>query len=137
MRTGLQWAALPAPTPMVNSPPALNLSAPHSPARLHQKISPGQTRAARNRRRPRGTVCAMSFYPATIVAVTDTTATARIDATGHQIVLPHSGHNAVPAPLRHIGAQGFISFPKAPPVFTATAASASESELPSDARVAA
>lgn len=60
----------------------------------------------------------MSFYPAAIVAVNAESAVARIEATGKQIVFPHTAHNAVPAPARQVGAKGFISFPKAPPVFT-------------------
>lgn len=61
---------------------------------------------------------AMSFYPAAIVAVNAESAVARIEATGKQIVFPHTAHNAVPTPARQVGAKGFISFPKAPPVFT-------------------
>ena len=61
----------------------------------------------------------MTFYPAVVVAVDATSATVEIQATGKRIVLAHTAHNAVPADSRHIGARGYISFPKAPPVFTA------------------
>ncbi len=60
----------------------------------------------------------MSFYPAVIVSVDSEAATARIEATGKQIVFPHNAHNSVPPEVRKVGAKGFISFPKAPPVFT-------------------
>ncbi len=60
----------------------------------------------------------MSFYPAEIVLVDDKASTARIEATGKQIILPHDAHNAVPPEVRKVGAKGYISFPKAPPVFT-------------------
>ena len=63
----------------------------------------------------------MEFYPATVVAVDSQTATIRMEQTGKQIVLSHTAANAVPAELRQLGAKGFISFPKAPPVFTAEA----------------
>jgi len=61
----------------------------------------------------------MSFYPAVIVSVDSEVAVVRIEATGKQIVLPHTAHNAIPAESRQVGAKGYISFPKAPPVFTA------------------
>ena len=61
----------------------------------------------------------MSFYPAVVVAVDAETATVQIEATGKRIVLGHNAHNAVPMEARHVGAKGYISFPKAPPVFTA------------------
>jgi hypothetical protein len=61
----------------------------------------------------------MSFYPATIVAVSAESATARIDATGKLIVFSHQSAYAVPAELRQVGTKGYISFPKAPPVFSA------------------
>jgi hypothetical protein len=64
----------------------------------------------------------MSFYPAVIVSVNSETAIVQIEATGKQIVFPHAAHNAVPAASRQVGAKGFISFPKAPAVFTAAAA---------------
>ena len=64
----------------------------------------------------------MSFYPAVIVSVDSETAIVKIEATGKQIVLPHSAHNAVPAESRQVGVKGYISFPKAPAVFTAKAA---------------
>ena len=60
----------------------------------------------------------MSFYPATIVSVSTETATAVLEATGKQIVFPHNAANSVPVEARRVGAKGFISFPKAPPVFT-------------------
>jgi len=60
----------------------------------------------------------MSFYPAVVVAVDSNSATVRIEATGKQIVLAHSAHNAIPSEARQVGAKGYISFPKAPPVFT-------------------
>lgn len=61
----------------------------------------------------------MSFYPATIVAVNSDAAIVVIEQTGKQIVFPHTAANAVPTELRQVGTKGFISFPKAPPVFTA------------------
>ncbi len=61
----------------------------------------------------------MEFYPAIIVAVNTESAIARIEATGKQIIFPNSAFNAVPPDVRQVGAKGFISFPKAPPVFTA------------------
>ena len=64
----------------------------------------------------------MSYYPAVIVSVDSDTATAVIEATGKQIVLSNVAANAVPSEFRRVGAKGFISFPKAPPVFTAQAA---------------
>lgn len=60
----------------------------------------------------------MTFYPATIVAVDANAATVRFDQNGHTIVLPHNAHNQVPQELREVGRRGFVSFPKAPPVFT-------------------
>lgn len=60
----------------------------------------------------------MSFYPAMVVAVDTEKSTVRIEATGKQIVLPHHASNAVPPEARQIGIRGFISFPKAPPIFT-------------------
>lgn len=60
----------------------------------------------------------MSFYPAVIVTVNADSVTARIEATGKLIVFPNLAHNAVPPPARYVGARGFISFPKVPPVFT-------------------
>jgi hypothetical protein len=63
----------------------------------------------------------MSFYPAVVVAVDSVSATVRIEATGKQIVLSHTAHNAVPMEARQVGVKGYISFPKAPPVFTAEA----------------
>ena len=60
----------------------------------------------------------MSFYPAVVVAVDSISATVQIEATGKRIVLAHNAHNAVPAEARQVGVRGYISFPKAPPVFT-------------------
>ena len=60
----------------------------------------------------------MSFYPAVIVSVSPEAATALIESTGKQIVFPNNAHNAVPPEGRKVGVKGFISFPKAPPVFT-------------------
>jgi hypothetical protein len=60
----------------------------------------------------------MEFYPAEIVAVDAETATARFESNGKKIVFRHRDHNAVPADLCRVGARGYISFPKAPPVFT-------------------
>ena len=60
----------------------------------------------------------MSFYPAVVVAVDSIATTVQIEATGKKIVLAHNGHNAVPVAAREVGARGYISFPKAPPVFT-------------------
>jgi hypothetical protein len=60
----------------------------------------------------------MSFYPAVVVAVDSNSATVQIEATGKRIVLGHSAHNAIPMAARQVGAKGYISFPKAPPVFT-------------------
>jgi hypothetical protein len=63
----------------------------------------------------------MSFYPAVVVAVDANTTTVQIEASGKKIVLAHNAYNAVPAASRLVGAKGYISFPKAPPVFTAEA----------------
>ncbi len=63
----------------------------------------------------------MSFYPAVVVAVDSNATTVQIEASGKKIVLAHNAHNAVPADSRVVGAKGYISFPKAPPVFTAEA----------------
>jgi hypothetical protein len=63
----------------------------------------------------------MSFYPAVVVAVDSNATTVQIEASGKKIVLSHQGHNAVPATAREVGARGYISFPKAPPVFTPAA----------------
>jgi hypothetical protein len=75
----------------------------------------------------------MSYYPAVIVSVDAETATALIEATGKRIVLANTASNAVPSEFRRVGAKGFISFPKAPPVFTAegsvNGASSSQSGL--------
>ena len=60
----------------------------------------------------------MSFYSAVVVAVDSSSATVQIEATGKRIVLAHSAYNAVPVAARQVGAKGYISFPKAPPVFT-------------------
>ena len=60
----------------------------------------------------------MTSYPATIVAVTPEAATVRLDASGQEIKLGHEAHNRVPAELRTVGVTGYVSFPKAPPVFT-------------------
>ena len=65
----------------------------------------------------------MSFYPAVVVAVDTNATTVQIEATGKKIVLAHNAHNAVPEPAREVGARGYISFPKAPPVFTPEARS--------------
>ena len=42
-----------------------------------------------------------------------------MEQTGKQIVFSNTSANAVPPELRRVGVRGFISFPKAPPVFTA------------------
>jgi hypothetical protein len=60
----------------------------------------------------------MSFYPAVVVAVEADSATVEIQATRKRIVLANNAYNAVPAAARQVGARGYISFPKAPPVFT-------------------
>lgn len=60
----------------------------------------------------------MEFYPAEIVAVDAETATAKFLTNGKQIVFRHRDYNAVPADMRIVGAKGYVSFPKAPPVFT-------------------
>jgi hypothetical protein len=60
----------------------------------------------------------MTYYPAVIVSVDPEAATARIEATGKQIRFLHTAHNAIAPEARRVGAKGFISFPKAPPVFT-------------------
>jgi hypothetical protein len=64
----------------------------------------------------------MEYYSAEIVSVDAETATARMDSTGKLIVFRNRDHNAVPADLRRAGVRGFISFPKAPPIFTREAA---------------
>jgi hypothetical protein len=66
----------------------------------------------------------MSFYPAVVVAVDSNSATVQIEATGKRIVLTHNAHNAVPPEAREVGVRGYISFPKAPPVFTVETQSA-------------
>ena len=63
----------------------------------------------------------MSFYPAVVVAVDSNATTVQIEASGKKIVLAHNAHNAVPIESREVGTKGYISFPKAPPVFTTTA----------------
>jgi hypothetical protein len=60
----------------------------------------------------------MSFYPAVVVAVDANAATVEIEATRKRIVLANNAHNAVPEEARQVGVRGYISFPKAPPVFT-------------------
>jgi hypothetical protein len=60
----------------------------------------------------------MEYYPAEIVAVDAETATVRMERTGKLIIFRHREYNAVPPELRVVGAKGYISFPKAPPVFT-------------------
>lgn len=60
----------------------------------------------------------MSFYPAVVVAVDSNSTTVQIEATGKRITLAHTAHNALPEQARVVGAKGYISFPKAPPVFT-------------------
>ena len=60
----------------------------------------------------------MSFYPAVVVAVDSNSATIEIQATGKKIVLAHDAHNALATEARQVGIRGYISFPKAPPVFT-------------------
>jgi hypothetical protein len=60
----------------------------------------------------------MSFYPAVVVAVDSESATVQLEATGKRIVLAHKAHNAVPMESRQVGTKGYVSFPKAPPVFT-------------------
>jgi hypothetical protein len=65
------------------------------------------------------TLCvAMEFYAAEIVAVDADTATARFESSGKEIKFRHRDFNAIPADMRIVGARGYISFPKAPPVFT-------------------
>ena len=59
------------------------------------------------------------YYPAEIVAVDQEKAVACIQATGHRITFYHAGAYPVPHDLRVCGAKGYVSFPKAPPVFTA------------------
>lgn len=60
----------------------------------------------------------MSFYPAVVVAVDANSATVEIQATRKRIVLAHNAYNSVPAEARQVGVRGYISFPKAPPIFT-------------------
>lgn len=64
----------------------------------------------------------MMYYPATVVEVDAQHAVVRFDETGHQIRFPHAAHNALPEHLRKIGARGFVSFPRAPALFTEAAA---------------
>lgn len=64
----------------------------------------------------------MMYYPATVVEVDGTQAVVRFEETGHQIRFAHAAHNALPEHLRKIGARGFVSFPRAPAMFTETAA---------------
>jgi hypothetical protein len=42
----------------------------------------------------------------------------RCESSGQQIIFSHDEHNAVPVHLRQTGAKGFVSFPKAPTVFS-------------------
>lgn len=60
----------------------------------------------------------MSFYPAEVVAVDASSTTVQIETTGKKIIFAHNAHNAVPMAARQVGAKGFVSFPKVPPVFT-------------------
>lgn len=69
-----------------------------------------------------GSVIAMMYYPATVVEVDAQHAVVRFDETGHQIRFAHASHNALPEHLRRIGARGFVSFPRAPALFTEAAA---------------
>ena len=64
----------------------------------------------------------MSYYPATVVVADESKIVVRFEESGHQIVFPHTAHNAAPVHLRQCGAKGFVSFPKAPPVFSDKAA---------------
>ena len=64
----------------------------------------------------------MQYYPALVVAVDDSRTVVRFEDNGHQIAFAHSEPNAVPSGLRNEGARGFVSFPKAPPIFTESAA---------------
>lgn len=60
----------------------------------------------------------MDFYPATVVAVDEQAAVIRFESNGHEIRFSHTAHNALPIEARQVGVRGFVSFPKAPPVFT-------------------
>ena len=64
----------------------------------------------------------MRFYPAVVLAVDARCAVVAFEETGHQIAFLHSEYNAVPTGMRQPGVKGFVSFPKAPPFFTAAAA---------------
>lgn len=71
-----------------------------------------------NLRDAAATLGRMTYYPATVVAVTPESATVRLETSGHEIRLAHGAANRVPEDLRAVGKTGFVSFPKAPPVFT-------------------
>lgn len=64
----------------------------------------------------------MSFYPVTVIAVDAFKVVVKFETNGHTIAFPHDAPNAVPTHVRQPGAKGFVSFPKAPPVFTEAAA---------------
>lgn len=64
----------------------------------------------------------MIYYPAAIVAVDPERVVARLETTGQEIVFKHVEFVLVPPEERKVGIKGFISFPKAPPMFTREAA---------------
>jgi hypothetical protein len=64
----------------------------------------------------------MSYYPATVVLSDERKTVVRLQSNGHQITFVHASAHAAPAELREPGALGFVSFPKAPAIFTAAAA---------------
>ena len=61
----------------------------------------------------------MTFYPATVVKADHESTTVRFDESPKEIRFYHNAHNALPPELRQVGLKGYVSFPKAPPVFTA------------------
>jgi hypothetical protein len=64
----------------------------------------------------------VKFYPARVILADDRKVVVRFEQTGQEIAFPHTAPNAVPTHLRESGAKGFVSFPKAPPVFSEHAA---------------
>ena len=64
----------------------------------------------------------MSYYPATVIVADESKIVVRFEESGHKIAFPHDAYNAVSTHLRQVGVKGFVSFPKAPPVFTEKAA---------------
>ena len=62
------------------------------------------------------------YYPANVIVADDDKVVVRFQTTGQQIAFTHQADNAAPLHLRHVGAKGFVSFPKVYAVFTEEAA---------------